>query len=104
MTEEEPLAYRILRTLAETAWGDAGMSLPRLGKRLGQSASVLMRELTYLSDATLGTQRGPGWVRVLQEEGRWMAHITPEGLVVALELARDEADVEAIPTAQTDIP
>lgn len=83
MTEEEPLAYRILRALAETALGGAGMSLPRLGKRLGQSASALMRELTHMSDASLAGQRGPGWVRVAQEEGRWVAHLTPEGLAVA---------------------
>ena len=83
MPEGEPLACRILRALVETAPGDAGMSLPRLGKRLGQSASVLMRELTYMSDASLAGQRGPGWVRVAQAEGRWVVHLTPEGLAVA---------------------
>ena len=95
---QEPLACSILRALAEdvaqqakTAQAPsgetAGMSLPRLGKRLGQSASVLVRELTHLSDATLAGQRGPGWARVVQEEGRWVAHITAEGLAVARELA-----------------
>ena len=83
MTEEEPLAYRILRVVAETETVDSGTSLPRLGKRLGQSASVLMRELTYMSDASLAGQRGPGWVRVAQAEGRWVVHLTPEGLAVA---------------------
>ena len=86
MPEEEPLAHRILCALAQDPSGDHGMSLPRLGKHLGQSASVLMRELTHLSDATLAGQRGPGWVRVVQEEGRWVAHITAEGLLVAQEL------------------
>ena len=58
MPEEEPLACRILCALAEDvaqqaeetsrspSGGATGMSLPRLGKRLGQSASVLVRELT----------------------------------------------------------
>ena len=93
MPEEEPLACRILRALAEVALspsGDAGMSLARLGKRLGHSASVLMRELTHLSDASLAGQPGPGWVRVVQAEGRWLAHLTPEGLVVAQALAQDD--------------
>lgn len=88
MPEDEPLAWRILRALAENPSDDHSMSLPRLGKRLGQSASVLMRELTYLGDATLAGQRGPGWVRVVQEEGRWVAHLTAEGRVVAQQLAQ----------------
>ncbi len=83
MPEEQPLACQILRALTEDAAGATGMSLPRLGKRLGQSASVLMRELTHMSDASLAGQCGPGWVRVVQQEGRWVAHITPEGLGVA---------------------
>ena len=99
MLEEEPLACRILRALAEAAAQQAekisrsptsattGMSLPRLGKRLGQSASVLMRELTHLGDATLAGQRGPGWVQMVQEEGRTVVCITAEGLAVARGLA-----------------
>lgn len=83
MPDEEPLARRILRALAEEPSGDHRMSLPRLGKRLDQSASVLMRELTHMSDAVLAGQRGPGWVRVAQEEGRWVAHLTPDGLAMA---------------------
>ena len=84
----EPLAWRILRALAEGApahgaAGGVGMSLPRLGKRLGQGASVLMRELAHLGDATLGGQRGPGWVRVVQTEGGWKVYLTAEGLGVA---------------------
>ena len=79
MPEDEPLACRILRALAQAPAHQAGMSLPRLGKRLGQSASVLVRELTYLGEATLAGQAGPGWVRVVQEEGRWVAHIKAEG-------------------------
>ena len=88
---EEPLAWRILRALAEGTpahggEGDTGMSLPRLGKRLGQGVSVLMRELAHLGDATVGGQRGPGWVRVVQAEGRWRVHLTAEGLGAARQL------------------
>ena len=107
MPEEEPLACRILCALAEDvaqqaeetsrspSGGATGMSLPRLGKRLGQSASVLVRELTHLSDATLAGQRGPGWVRVVQEEGRWVVHITAEGLAVVRELAGGDERADA---------
>ena len=49
-----------------------------------------MRELTHLSDASLAGQPGPGWVRVVQAEGRWLAHLTPEGLAVAQALAQDD--------------
>ena len=118
MPEEEPLACHILRALAEDAAQQAdetarspasattGMSLPRLGKRLGQSASVLVRELTHLSDATLAGQRGPGWVQVVQEEERWMVYITGEGLAVARELAEGGNSAQAGGTAldQSDIP
>ena len=102
MPEEEPLACRILRALAEDAAAQqadetalspasatTGMSLPRLGKRLNQSASVLVRELTHLSDAALAGQRGPGWVRVVQSEGRWVVHITAKGLALAQQLAAE---------------
>lgn len=62
------------------------MSLPRLGKRLGQGVSVLLRELTLMSDASVGGQRGPGWVRVDQLGERWVAHLTDAGRAVAREL------------------
>lgn len=86
MPEDEPLACRILHALATETEGGAGMSLPRLGKQLGQSASVLMRELACLGDAALAGQPGPGWVRMVQEEGRWVAHLTAEGRAVARQL------------------
>lgn len=70
---------------------DAGMSLPRLSKRLGQGVSVLMRQLTLMSDASVGGQRGPGWVRVTQANDRWMACLTEEGRAVARELPASEA-------------
>ncbi len=93
--EEQPLACSILCALADTAQsplGDASMSLPRLGKRLGQSASTLVRELAGLGDAVLAGQRGPGWVRVVHSEGRWTVSLTAEGLAVARELAEREAE------------
>ncbi len=96
-TVQEPLAWAILRALAQAqgaSGGDGGaegMSLPRLGKRLDQGVSVLMRELTLMSDATVGGQRGPGWVRVVQADDRWTAHLTEEGWVVAQGLLAVEA-------------
>ena len=73
-----PLAQAILQALAEEG-AEEGLSLPRLSKRLGQSVSTVLRELSFLSDATLGGQRGPGWVRVWQRDGRWMAALTEAG-------------------------
>lgn len=91
--EQEPLAWAILRALAQTHGesGGGGMSLPRLGKRLGQGVSVLMRQLTLMSDAAVGGQQGPGWVRVVQADDRWVAHITEHGLEAARELPAIEA-------------
>ncbi|MFI8615213.1 hypothetical protein ACIGHN_06870 [Acidovorax sp. NPDC077693] len=86
----DTLAASILRALQEDSHGGAdapsGMSLPRLGKRLGQGASVLLRELSLMSDAPVGGQRGPGWVRVDRVGERWVAFLTDEGRAVAREL------------------
>ncbi len=49
----------ILRTLGD-APRDGGVSLPRLGKQLGQGASVLMRQLTLMGDATIGGRARAG--------------------------------------------
>ncbi|MGC3983701.1 MAG: hypothetical protein QM777_02660 [Pseudorhodoferax sp.] len=78
MQDQAPLSTRILQELA-AAPADGGMSLPRLGKRLGLGASVLLRELTLMGDAAIGGVRGPGWARVVQHDDRWVAHITPAG-------------------------
>nr|WP_225784411.1 hypothetical protein [Xenophilus sp. Marseille-Q4582] len=59
--------------------GEHGVSLPRLVKRLGLGASALMRELTLMGDAVLGGVQGPGWVRVAQQDGRWVAQLTDAG-------------------------
>lgn len=76
--ELDPLSAAILRELA-AAPGDAGMSLPRLGKHLGLGASVLMRALSAMGHARIGGVDGPGWVRVTQEEYRWTAALTEGG-------------------------
>ena len=69
-----------LRVLAELDGGN-GVALTRLAKRLESSVSVLIREFTRLSDATLGGVAGPGYVRVTLDEdtGRWKAHMTDAG-------------------------
>lgn len=62
----------LLQTLHELAPGGEPVALTRLAKRLDQRVSVLLRELTALSDATLGGVRGPGLVRLTCDEaGRW---------------------------------
>jgi hypothetical protein len=74
----DELPAEILRELA-AAPGDAGMSLPRLGKHLGLGASVLMRALSAMGHARIGGVNGPGWVRVTQEDERWTAVLTEAG-------------------------
>jgi hypothetical protein len=76
--ELDELSAAILRELA-AAPGEAGMSLPRLGKHLGLGASVLMRSLSGMSNARIGGVDGPGWVRVTQVEERWNAALTDAG-------------------------
>ncbi|RYF79049.1 MAG: hypothetical protein EOO29_18375 [Comamonadaceae bacterium] len=87
------LPAALLRALAEESGrGEAqGVSLPRLVKRLGLSASVLMRALSGMGDAVLGGVRGPGWVQVTQSDGRWVAQLTEAGRQQALRLPPAEA-------------
>jgi len=75
------LAQAALQALAQAQQqGDGPLSLPRLSKQLGHSASAVLRELSFLTDAALGGgRRGPGWVRVWQEQGRWMVALTEAG-------------------------
>lgn len=72
----EELAAAILRELATEP---GPMSLLRLGKRLGQGASVLMRCLALMGDAPIAGTPGPGWVSLRQEDGRWVAELTESG-------------------------
>ena len=86
---QDSLSVAILRMLAQEPDG-TGVSLPRLGKRLGQGASVLMRRLTMMGDAAIGGVRGPGWVRVVQLDDRWVAHLTDAGRARVDALPADE--------------
>jgi len=83
--EPDALSQAILRALAEAPRG-GGVSLPRLGKQLGLGASVLMRQLARMGRATVGGVPGPGWVRVVQLEARWMVHLEPAGRALAADL------------------
>ena len=79
------LAWRILLTvhdeqIARADRAQQGVPLTRLSKRLDASVSVLMREITMLTDAMLGAQRGPGLLRMWQDDGRWLVVLTPEGI------------------------
>ena len=74
----DSLEQAILQALAQLPEG-SGMSLPRLGKQLGQSASVLMRCLARMGSASLGGTTGPGWVELQQQDGHWRATLTPAG-------------------------
>jgi len=42
-----------------------------------------MRQLTLMGDASIGGTRGPGWVRVVQLDDRWVANLTDTGRAVA---------------------
>lgn len=68
----------ILRVL-RAAPPPGSTSLPRLAKKLGLSASALLRQLTLMGDAEIGGRAGPGWVRVVQDEERWIVHLTDAG-------------------------
>ena len=88
----DDLTAAILGALGEAP---EGMSLPRLGKRLGQGASVLLRRLHLLSEANITGQPGPAWVRVESlDDGRWMVFITEAGLA-----ARQAIQAEGDPHA-----
>ena len=63
---------QLLQTLHELAPGGEPVSLARLAKRLDKRVSVLLRELTALSEARLGGVPGPGLVRLAcDDSGRW---------------------------------
>ena len=87
----DELSASILRELA-LAPGDAGMSLPRLGKHLGVGASVLLRRLTMMSMARIGGVDGPGWVRITQVEDRWVAALTEDGRAFCATLPPPRSD------------
>lgn len=78
MSVPDPVKAAILEALA-TAPGSGGVSLARLGKRLGLEASVLLRHLALMGDAEIGGVAGPGWIRLEQLEDRWIVHLLPAG-------------------------
>lgn len=85
----DALAQAILVALADAPVRDGtGVSLPRLGKQLGLGASSLMRELSRMGDATLGGVPGPGWVRLVQQDDRWVVHLEAAGRALAGTLPR----------------
>ena len=79
LAELDELALRILHELVSDAQHSATMSLPRLGKRLGWGASVLLRRLTAMSEASVAGLAGPGWVRVQRDDQRWLVALTEAG-------------------------
>jgi len=87
------LAAALLLALAEEGV-DRQVSLPRLGKRLQQGVSVLLRELTLMGSARLGPRTGPGWVAVQQDGDRWLASLTPAGAAAAAAAATAAAAIE----------
>ncbi len=102
-----PLAWALLQALAEEG-GDGGgdgcaaVSLPRLGKRLGQGVSVLMRQLSLMGDAVIGSMPGPGWVQVREEGGRWTARLTAAGRTFVAAQAAEAAGEAPAPDAEDD--
>jgi hypothetical protein len=75
----DALNLSILHELVSEGGDVRPLSLPRLGKRLGLGASVLLRQLSAMGEARLAGQSGPGWVRVERVEPRWLVHLNPAG-------------------------
>ncbi len=78
MQADDPFALAILVELS-SAPPPGGMSLPRLAKRLDLGVSVVLRQLSLMGDAVIGGQPGPGLVRVVQTEERWVVYLTEAG-------------------------
>jgi DNA-binding transcriptional ArsR family regulator len=82
MSSADPPPLRAA-VLAELATHPQGLSLARLGKRLGVRMSVLLRELAWLGDADLGGVAGAGLVEVVGAGGRERVRLTAAGLRAA---------------------
>jgi hypothetical protein len=65
--------------LAAMAQHPDGLSLPRLCKRLGVRMSVLLRELAWLGDDTIGDAPGPGLILVERRGELTIAVLTEHG-------------------------
>lgn len=88
----DALTVAILQALSGSSESSKAMSLPRLGKRLGLGASVLLRRLHLLSEAQIGGEAGPAWVRVESLDGRWLVHLTEAGRLALSMLEEPHAD------------
>lgn len=79
---QQALSLAVLRVLQVAAHTDGmarGVSLARLSKHLGQSASVLLRALAPLGDAPIAGQPGLAWVKVSEQAGRSTVYLTALG-------------------------
>lgn len=76
VTSTSPCAEAVLAALSVAP---DGLSLPRLCKRLGLRMSVLLRTLAWLGEDAIGGAAGPGWVRIVHEDGRDIAVLTDAG-------------------------
>ncbi|MCX7555604.1 hypothetical protein OS187_01960 [Xanthomonadaceae bacterium JHOS43] len=65
--------------LAQLAEAPEGLSLPRLCKRLDVRMSVLTRTLSWIGEASIAGQPGPGWVRLEEDRRRTLVHLAPAG-------------------------
>lgn len=69
--------------LRELAAAPAGVSLPRLCKRLSVRMSVLMRTLAWIGEDAIGGVPGAGLVRVIRDGERELATLTERGRALA---------------------
>ncbi len=98
-----PTAWALLQALAAQPAGQC-VSLPRLGKQLGQGSSVLLRWLSLMGDAVVGGEAGPGWVVLAQADGRWVAQLTEAGRAFVEAVAPPHAHGEmAVDGPQPDL-
>lgn len=65
--------------LAALAGEPGGVSLPRLCKRLRVRMSLLLRELAWIGEDSIGGRAGPGWVRVETRGESQVAILTERG-------------------------
>ena len=86
----DDLSAQILQTLQvwQSDASNAGVSIPRLGKALGLSASVVMRQLTLMGDVC-----GMGWVTVTSDADRFMVRLTDAGRIAGQQASKNNSDV-----------
>ena len=80
----DSLIYATLLALHELP-PQQSMSLPRLCKRLGYSASTVMRQLALMGETAVGETPGLGWVQVCVHQDRQLVQLTPQGYAYAEE-------------------